>query len=62
MERDLDLEKDEPIVMADECGDSMWNAVLEQEVKDCDVEVVSKNTASLPPGIDAAQVSNTLKN
>jgi len=25
--------EDEPIVIADECGDAMWDAVLEQGVK-----------------------------
>ena len=34
-----------PIVIADECGDSMWDAVLQQEVKACDVQAVSKNAA-----------------
>lgn len=38
---------DEPIVIADECGDSMWDAVLQQEVKTCDVKAVSKNASSL---------------
>jgi hypothetical protein len=35
MEKDLINEKEkptsEPIVIADECGDSMWDAVLQQE-------------------------------
>jgi hypothetical protein len=26
-----------PIVMADECGDSLWDAVLAQEVKACEI-------------------------
>ena len=50
---------DEPIVIADECGDSMWDAVLAQEVKACDVKAVSKNAASLLNSIDAVQVSDT---
>ena len=29
---------DEPIVIADECGDSMWDAVLGQEVKACEIK------------------------
>lgn len=53
MENDLGLVKHEPIVVADECGDSMWDAVLEQAVKACDVETISKNTPSLLPDIDA---------
>ena len=28
---------EEPIVIADECGDSMWDAVLGQEVKACQI-------------------------
>jgi hypothetical protein len=33
----------EPIVIADECGDSMWDAVLEEKDKVCEVKGVSKN-------------------
>lgn len=29
---------DEPIVILDECGDSLWDAVLGQEVNMCDVK------------------------
>ncbi len=51
LKKDLINEKerpaDEPIVIADECGDSMWDAVLQQEVKTCDVKAVSKNASSL---------------
>lgn len=38
---------DEPIVIPDECGDSMWDAVLAQEVKACDVKEISKNSRAL---------------
>ncbi len=38
-----DKPADEPIVIADECGDSMWDAVLNQEVKACDVTEISIN-------------------
>jgi methylaspartate ammonia-lyase len=31
------MQASEPIVIADECGDSMWDAVLGQEVKACQV-------------------------
>ena len=38
---------DEQIVIADECGDTLWDAVLEQEVKACEVKTISKNAAVL---------------
>ena len=46
---------DEPIVIADECGDSMWDAVLNQEVKACDVKKISINASLLLNRINAAQ-------
>jgi hypothetical protein len=49
---------DEPIVIADECGDSMWDAVLQQEVKACDVKTVSKKASSLLNRIDAGEVND----
>jgi uncharacterized protein with ATP-grasp and redox domains len=59
MKKDLINEKEKPadesIVIADECGDSMWDAVLQQEVKECDVKVVSKNASALLNRIDAVQ-------
>lgn len=62
MKNDLAKEKEtpatEPIVIADECGDSMWDAVLQQEVKACEAKTVSKNAASLLNRIDAVQVSD----
>jgi len=33
-----DIPADEPIVIADECGDSMWDAVLGQQVNICDLK------------------------
>ena len=42
-----DKPEDEPIVIADECGDSMWDAVLDQEVKPRELKGASKNAASL---------------
>lgn len=51
----------EPIVIADECGDSMWDEVLQQEVKACDIKTISKNAASLLNSIDAVKVSDTTK-
>lgn len=44
------------IVIPDECGDTMWDAVLEQELKACDVKVNSKHAASLLNNIDTVQV------
>ena len=50
-----DKTADEPIVIADECGDSMWDAVLNQEVKACDVKKISINASLLLNSINAAQ-------
>ena len=50
-----DKTADEPIVIADECGDSMWDAVLNQEVKACDVKKISINASLLLNRINAAQ-------
>jgi len=47
--------KGKPIVIADECGDSMWDAVLNQEVKACDVKKISINASLLLNRINAAQ-------
>lgn len=47
------------VVIPDECGDTMWDAVLQQEANACDAKVDSKNAASLPTKIDAVQVSDT---
>jgi hypothetical protein len=49
---------DEPIVIADECGDSMWDAVLGQQEKACGVKVVSKNATSLLKSMDVAEMSD----
>ena len=65
MKKDLVKEKEppatEPIVIADECGDSMWDAVLQQEAKDSAVKGVAKNAASLLNRIDAVQERPTNK-
>lgn len=45
---------DEPIVIADECGDTLWDAVLQQEIKACGVKI-SNTAVSLLNSIDAAQ-------
>lgn len=49
--------EDEPIVIADECGDSMWDEVLGQEVKACDITEISKNAGTLLYSINAADES-----
>ncbi|MDB5276949.1 MAG: hypothetical protein JWR61_1904 [Ferruginibacter sp.] len=36
-ENKIEKQAEEPIVIADECGDSMWDAVLGQEVKACQI-------------------------
>ena len=33
-----DKTADEPTVIADECGDTMWDAVLNQEIRTCDMK------------------------
>ena len=47
--------KGEPIVIADECGDSMWDEVLSKKVKTCDLKEISTNASLLLNGIHAAQ-------
>ena len=58
MKKDLISEKEkpatEPIVIADECGDTLWDAVLQQEIKACYVKI-SNTAVSLLNSIDAAQ-------
>ena len=49
------------VVIPDECGDTMWDAVLQQEVKACDVKTVSENAASLLNRIDAVQECDATK-
>ena len=65
MKKDLVNENEnpitEPIVIADECGDSMWDEVLQQEVKACDIKTTSKNASLLLSRIDTVQVSDTTK-
>ena len=45
----------EPIVIADECGDSLWDEVLHQEVRACDVNAISNNASLLINRMDAVQ-------
>ncbi|MGE5106460.1 MAG: hypothetical protein ACM3H8_02875 [Sphingobacteriales bacterium] len=42
-----DKKPDELIVIQDECGDTMWDAVLEQDVKDYDSKELDKKYALL---------------
>lgn len=53
-----DKPADETIVIADECGDSMWDAVLDQEIKACDVNEMSTNASLLLKSINGEQVCN----
>lgn len=48
---------DEPIVIADECGDSMWDGVLSQEVTACSMNDISTNASLVPNSFNAAQES-----
>ena len=47
---------DEPIVITDECGDSMWDAVLGQEVKACQIPEAIHNPDTLINKIETVQV------
>ena len=47
---------DEAIVIADECGDSMWDAVLGQEVKACQITEAILNPYTLINKIKTAQI------
>ncbi len=59
MKNDAENEKDkkteEPIVIADECGDSMWDAVLGQEVKACQIAKAIDNPDTLSNKIETEQ-------
>ncbi|HET9058119.1 MAG TPA: hypothetical protein VFN30_14840 [Chitinophagaceae bacterium] len=48
-----DKSADEPIVIPDECGDTMWDAVLQQKARACDEKTVPESTNSLLYRIDA---------
>ena len=50
-----DKQAEELIVIADECGDSMWDAVLGQEVKVCQIIGVDKNLEVLINRIEDVQ-------
>ena len=50
-----DKAADELITIPDECGDTMWDAVLGQEVKACGTNEISKNASALLNRIGAVQ-------
>lgn len=39
---------DELVVIPDECGDTMWDAVLQQQLNVCEVKDILKTTDALP--------------
>ncbi len=47
----------EPVVIADECGDSLWEVVLKQEVTSSEMKELVTNAGSLLNGLTAVQVS-----
>lgn len=49
----------EPVVIADECGDSLWDDVLKQEVASCEMKDLVTNAPSLLNRITAVQASDT---
>lgn len=49
---------EEAIVIADECGDSMWDAVLGQEVKACQIIGVNKIAEALIVSVEDVQQGN----
>jgi hypothetical protein len=51
----------EQIVIPDECGDSVWDEVLGEEVKVCDTNINGKHAASLLNSINAAQECDARK-
>ena len=58
MNKDLinEITANEPIVIPDECGDSLWDAVLNQEVKACQVKNTSKAASALLNDIEEIPV------
>ena len=47
MVNDNSKQADEPIVIADECGDSMWDEVLKQETRSCLVPQTAHSPGTL---------------
>lgn len=54
-ENKIEKQTEEPIVIADECGDSMWDAVLGQEVKACQIAKAINNSETLLNTIETEQ-------
>ena len=50
-----DTPADDPKVIADECGDSTWDAVLRQEVRAYDIKENSTNASLLHNSLNEAQ-------
>jgi cobalamin biosynthesis protein CbiG len=50
MKQGAEIKKDEPVFIPDECGDTMWDAVLQQEAG---VKSVSEPAAALLNRINA---------
>lgn len=51
----------ELIVIPDECGDTLWDAVLQQEANACRIKNISRNAASLLNKVMTVQVSDITK-
>ncbi|UEG49632.1 hypothetical protein LK994_13400 [Ferruginibacter lapsinanis] len=47
MKEDNIKTKGAAVVIPDECGDSLWDEVLQQEVKACKANAISDNAVSL---------------
>ena len=49
----------EPIIIADECGDTLWDDVLQQEVNAFGIKPVSPSAASLLKNMETELSANT---
>lgn len=56
-----EIPANKPIVIADECGDSLWDAVLQQEAIACRVKSTSKDATVPLEGIEEMQVAKETK-
>ena len=55
VEDEKDKQVEDPIVIADECGDSMWDAVLGQEIRACQIAKAIDNPEKLLNKIETEQ-------
>ena len=55
METNILIVEIEAVNLPDECGDTMWDAVLQQEITTCAVKGTSKNAAGLLNSIYTVQ-------